>query len=108
MNMKKILFLMLGAALFLASCQKIDNWDAPNARLHGNVVDSYTGENLMMDQNDWQIRIIDRTWEQMNPEPLPSTKRLRLRKTVCIIIQSCSQELMTCFRTMVLSGLLIQ
>ncbi len=58
---------MLGAALlFLASCQKIDNWDAPNARLHGNVIDSYTGENLMMDNNDWQIRIIDRTWEEKN------------------------------------------
>jgi hypothetical protein len=64
--MKIILNLLLGAAfLFLSSCQEIDNWDEPNARLYGNVVDSYTGENLMMDQNDWQIRIIDRTWEQM-------------------------------------------
>ena len=58
---------MLGANLLLASCQKIDNWDEPNARLYRNVIDSYTGQNLMMDQNDWQIRIIDRTWEQQNP-----------------------------------------
>lgn len=58
---------MLGATLlFLASCQKIDNWDEPASRLYGNVIDSYTGQNLMMDQNDWQIRIIDRTWEQRN------------------------------------------
>jgi len=58
---------MLGIVLlFLASCQKIDNWDEPTARLHGNVIDSYTGTNLVMDQNDWQIRIIDRTWEQKN------------------------------------------
>jgi hypothetical protein len=65
--MKIILNLLLVATvLFLASCQEIDNWDEPNARLYGNVIDSYTGENLMMDQNDWQIRIIDRTWEQMN------------------------------------------
>jgi hypothetical protein len=65
--MKIILNLLLGATvLFLVSCQEIDNWDEPNARLYGNVIDSYTGENLMMDQNDWQIRIIDRTWEQMN------------------------------------------
>ncbi len=64
--MKKILYLMLGATLLLlASCQKIDNWDEPASRLYGNVIDSYTGKNLLMDQNDWQIRIIDRTWEQM-------------------------------------------
>lgn len=50
--------------LSLASCQKIDNWDEPNARLYGNVIDSYTGENLMMDQNDWQIRIWDGTWTE--------------------------------------------
>lgn len=66
--MKNILYLMFGAALlFLASCHEIDNWDAPDARLYGNVIDSYTGDNLVMDQNDWQIRIIDRTWEEMNP-----------------------------------------
>jgi hypothetical protein len=65
--MKIILNLLLGTTfLFLASCQEIDNWDEPNARLYGNVIDSYTGQNLMMDQNDWQIRIIDRTWEQMH------------------------------------------
>jgi hypothetical protein len=66
MKMKNILYLLSGAALlFLASCQKIDNWDEPDARLYGNVIDSYTGQNLVMDQNDWQIRIIDRTWEKM-------------------------------------------
>jgi hypothetical protein len=67
MNMKKILYLMMGAVLLLASCQKIDNWDAPNARLHGNIIDSYTGTNLVMDNNDWQIRIWDKTWEEKNP-----------------------------------------
>lgn len=66
MIMKKILYLLLGAILLFASCQEIDNWDEPNARLYGNIIDSYTGQNLMMDQNDWQIRIIDRTWEQNN------------------------------------------
>jgi hypothetical protein len=68
MNMKKILYLMLGATLFLlASCESIDNWDEPGARLYGNVIDSYTGTNLAMDQNDWQIRLFDKTWEQNNP-----------------------------------------
>ncbi|MCK7531338.1 MAG: DUF3823 domain-containing protein [Marinilabiliales bacterium] len=66
--MKNILYLMLGATLLLlASCQKIDNWDEPAARLYGNVIDKYTGTNLAMDQNDWQIRIWDKTWEEQNP-----------------------------------------
>jgi len=65
--MKNILFIILGATLFsIAACEKIDNWEEPNARLYGKVIDSYTDSNLLMDQNDWQIRIIDRTWEKMN------------------------------------------
>lgn len=65
--MKNIFYLMIGVVLLsLAACQKIDNWDEPNSRLHGNIIDTYTGTNLLMDNNDWQIRIIDRTWEQMN------------------------------------------
>jgi hypothetical protein len=66
--MKNILYLLLAATLLsFASCQEIDNWDEPDARLHGNVIDEYTGKNLLMDNNDWQIRIIDRTWEMNNP-----------------------------------------
>jgi len=66
--MKNILYLTLVATLLsFASCQKIDNWDEPAARLYGNVIDEYTGKNLVMDNNDWQIRIIDRTWEANNP-----------------------------------------
>ncbi len=66
--MKNLLYLMFGAALLsLAACQKIDNWSEPGSRLYGNVIDSYTGKNLMMDNNDWQIRLIDRTWEKQNP-----------------------------------------
>jgi hypothetical protein len=68
MSMKKILYLMIGAAMLaLASCQKIDNWEAPGSRLYGNIIDSYTGTNLAMDNNDWQIRIWDKTWEEKNP-----------------------------------------
>lgn len=81
MNMKNILYLMLGAALLsLASCQKIDNWDEPAARLYGNVIDKYTGTNLMMDNNDWQIRIIDRTWEKKNPGTVAQYQSLAVMK----------------------------
>lgn len=66
--MKNIFYLLLAATLLsFVSCQEIDNWDEPGARLYGNVIDEYTGKNLLMDNNDWQIRIIDRTWEINNP-----------------------------------------
>jgi hypothetical protein len=66
--MKNILYLLLAAILLsFTSCQEIDNWDEPDARLYGNVIDEYTGTNLLMDNNDWQIRIIDRSWENNNP-----------------------------------------
>jgi hypothetical protein len=70
MNMKKhILYtVMLGAAVIgLASCMGIDNWDAPDARFHGKIIDSYTGENLLSSQNDWSIRIWERSWEEGIP-----------------------------------------
>ena len=79
--MKKILYLMLGAILLsLVSCQKIDNWDEPGARLYGNVIDSYTGQNLVMDQNDWQIRIWDKTWEEMNPGTIAQPQNLAVMR----------------------------
>ncbi len=66
--MKNIFYILLAATLLsFVSCQEIDNWDEPDARLYGNVIDEYTGQNLLMDNNDWQIRIIDRTWENNNP-----------------------------------------
>lgn len=61
--MKKIFYLVIGAAMLsLASCVKIDNWAAPGSQFSGNVIDSYTGQNLVIDQNDWSIRIWEKTW----------------------------------------------
>jgi hypothetical protein len=78
--MKNIIYFLFGAVLLsLASCQKIDNWDEPVARLYGNVIDTYTGTNLLMDNNDWQIRIIDRTWEKMNPGTVAQYQTLAVR-----------------------------
>jgi hypothetical protein len=80
MNMKKILYLTLGAALLLlASCRKMDNWAAPGSRLYGNVIDKYTGTNLAMDNNDWQIRIWDKTWEVMNPGAVAQYQSLAVK-----------------------------
>ena len=78
--MKNILYLLLAAILLsFASCQEIDNWDEPDARLYGNVIDEYTGQNLLMDNNDWQIRIIDRTWEQNNPGTVAQFQSLAVK-----------------------------
>lgn len=78
--MKNILYLLLAATLLsFASCQEIDNWDEPGARLYGNVIDEYTGKNLLMDNNDWQIRIIDRSWESNNPGTVAQFQSLAVK-----------------------------
>ncbi len=108
--MKNILYLTLVAILLsFASCQEIDNWDEPDARLYGNVIDEYTGQNLVMDNNDWQIRIFDRTWEQNNPGTVAQYQSLAvIERWRCITIQNCFQEFTICFLMMDLFGLLIR
>lgn len=51
----------------VTSCMEVDNWDEPNARVHGRIIDTYTGENLLTSQGDWGIRIWERTWTQSEP-----------------------------------------
>lgn len=63
--MKKILYLLFGVILLgLASCIGIDNWDAPDCHLYGRLIDSYTNENLMTSQNEFKIRV----WERSFPD----------------------------------------
>jgi len=65
---KLIIYSILGGSLLsVTSCLKTDNWDAPDARVHGRIIDSYTGENLLSSQNDWGIRIWERSWEATEP-----------------------------------------
>lgn len=67
--MKKTIYFILVAVLFsLSSCMKIDNWDEPEARFYGRVIDSYTGENLLTSQNDWAIRIWEKSWTESVPQ----------------------------------------
>lgn len=66
--MKKIPYLLLGLVLLtFSSCLKKDNWDAPDVRVHGRIIDAYTGENLLSSQNDWSIRIWERSWTESVP-----------------------------------------
>jgi len=67
--MKKLLYLMIGAAMLcLASCMEIDNWEPPSARFYGNVIDELTGQNIVVDQNDFSIRIWEKTWTESVPQ----------------------------------------
>ncbi|GHT18349.1 hypothetical protein AGMMS4957_00490 [Bacteroidia bacterium] len=67
--MKKIIYLMMGVALIsVTSCMETDNWDAPDARIYGTVIDEYTNAPLLTDQNDWQIRIWERSWKASAPQ----------------------------------------
>lgn len=66
--MKKITYILLGAMVVMASsCYKTDNWDAPNARVSGKVIDSYTGKELLTSQGEWGIRIWERSWTESVP-----------------------------------------
>ena len=66
--MKKITYIVLGLMLVgFSSCYKKDNWDAPDARIYGNVIDFYTQKPLQTSQNDWSIRIWERSWTESTP-----------------------------------------
>jgi len=66
--MKKITYIVLGMVLLgLSSCYKTDNWAAPDTQISGTIIDSYTGKPLLTSQNDWQIRIWERSWTASTP-----------------------------------------
>jgi hypothetical protein len=66
--MKKIIYtILMLLMLSVTSCYEVDNWDAPDAKVHGKVIDFYTGENLLTTQGDWGIRIWERTWTKSVP-----------------------------------------
>ena len=61
--MKKITYIVLGIALVgLSSCYKKDNYDGPDSSITGRIIDSYTGQPLLSSQNDWQLRVWERSW----------------------------------------------
>src|SRR5687768_15159112 len=75
--MKNIIRIALGVLVMsVTSCMEVDNWDAPNARVHGRIIDAYTGENLLTSQGDWGIRIWERTWT----ESVPNSQSLSVKQ----------------------------
>ena len=66
--MKNIIYIMLGMLVMaVTSCMEVDNWEEPNARVHGRVIDAYTGENILTSQGDFGIRIWERSWTASEP-----------------------------------------
>ena len=63
--MKKIAFIYLAVILVgFSSCFKKDNWEEPDVQIHGTVIDTYTGKPLLTSQNDWKIRVWERSWTE--------------------------------------------
>jgi hypothetical protein len=76
-TMKKIIYIMLAVfCMVVTSCMEVDNWEEPDVRVYGRVIDSYTGENLMTSQDDWGIRIWERTWN----ESVPTSQSLTVKQ----------------------------
>lgn len=73
MKMNKILYSLLISSILMVgfvftSCMEVDNFSGPNARVSGRVIDATTGENYMTDQNDFQIRIWEKSYTEKPQE----------------------------------------
>lgn len=54
--------------LGMVSCMEVDNFDEPEASVHGRLIDATTGENYLTDQGDVHIRIWEKSYSD-NPSP---------------------------------------
>lgn len=68
--MKKFFYSILafGLTACMASCMEVDNFDQPEASIHGRLIDATTGENYLTDQGDVHIRIWEKSYSD-NPNP---------------------------------------
>ncbi|UZR97452.1 DUF5013 domain-containing protein [Chondrinema litorale] len=72
--MKNIIYIIIGFIMIsISSCLEIDNWEEPDVRVHGKIINAYTGENMLSSQGDWGLRIWERTWTESvtNHQTLP-------------------------------------
>ena len=66
-NISRILIVLL-LGISAVSCMKIDNFDAPSAKINGRIIDKTTGQNMLVDQGDTHIRIWEKSYST-NPTP---------------------------------------
>lgn len=73
--MKKIL-LMISCCLFALTSCEIDNYEAPNASIHGSIIDAQTGELVGMDvQDGGELRVVELGFDN------PQTQSWRIMNT---------------------------
>ena len=73
MNMKQLFHILLGCAVLLGpvSCMKIDNFEAPSAKIQGRIIDKTTGQPMLLDHGVSHIRIWEMSYsEKPNPQDL--------------------------------------
>lgn len=72
-KMKNIIYPIILVLLSLVSCMDKDNFDGPDSRVEGRVIDVYTGENILASQAGFTIRIWERSWdgESINYQTIP-------------------------------------
>lgn len=69
--MKRNLYCLLLSSImivYMTSCMEIDNFDEPDARVSGRLIDATTGENYLTDQGETHIRIWEMSYST-NPTP---------------------------------------
>ncbi len=58
-------------ALTATSCMEIDNFDAPESRFTGSIIDVTTGKPILADQGHGQVRIWEVSFENADPQDIP-------------------------------------
>lgn len=68
--MNKIIYTLCGLALSLGftSCMEVDNFDEPQARFTGRIIDSTTGKNILASQGECKVRLLEKSFS-LNPSP---------------------------------------
>ena len=71
--MKHLYPILLACVVLLGpvSCMKIDNFEAPSAKIQGKIIDKTTGQPMLLDQGVSHIRIWEMSYsEHPNPQDL--------------------------------------
>ena len=68
--MNKILISLLAgmAAVSVTSCMEVDNFDEPEAKFYGKVIDKTTGEPILAGQGEGGVRLWEMSYS-LNPSP---------------------------------------
>ena len=72
--MKHLYTILLGCVVLLGpvSCMKIDNFEAPAAKIQGRIIDKTTGQPMLLDHGVSHIRIWEMSYSEHPTPPRPS------------------------------------